>query len=330
MAGDSTVANDPLPLAVNLMPDGPAGRVAELARLAEDRGAVRCLVYDEGLHTRDVYVTLAAVAAATDRIPIGPGITNPFVRHPGATASAIATLDELSGGRAFLGLGAGGGLTLGPLAIDRVRPVSTVEEMVTTLRQLFAGERVDHRGETFSFQQAALGYGRPDIEIMLAGRGPRMTALGGRLADAFHLSYIHKELLGDHVRALRAAAGDRPFRVSYSTLIVTTDAEREAARAQLSFRIVDSPAEVRERIGMTDRHVAAIRGALAAGGPSAAAAEVDPAWLPAFVLTGSEAECGAELRAILADNHIDEYQLPVPSVEGAAAEIERAAALLST
>ncbi len=306
-----------LPLAVNLMPDGPAAQVAELARLAEDRGAVRCLVYDEGLHTRDVYITLAAVAGATERIPIGPGITNPFVRHPGATASAIATLDELSGGRAFLGLGAGGGLTLGPLAIDRVRPVSTVEEMVVTLRRLFAGERVDHEGATFSFHQAGLDYGRPDIEIMLAGRGPRMTALGGRLADAFHLSYIHKDLLGDHVRALRAAAGGRPFRVSYSTLIVTNDAEQEAARAQLSFRIVDSPAEVRERIGMTDEHVAAIRGALATGGPAAAAAEVDPAWLPGFVLIGSEAECGAELRAILADNDIDEFQFPVPSVAGA-------------
>ncbi len=322
--------SETLPLAVNLMPDGPAGQVAELARLAEDRGAARCLVYDEGLHTRDVYVTLGAVAAATTRMPIGPGITNPFVRHPGATASAIATLDELSGGRAFLGLGAGGGLTLGPLAIDRVRPVSTVEEMVTTLRRLFAGERDDHPGDTFSFNQAGLDYGRPGIEIMLAGRGPRMTALGGRLADAFHLSYIHKELLGDHVRALRAAAGERPFRISYSTLIVTSDAEQEAARAQLSFRIVDSPAEVRERIGMTDGHATAIRAALAAGGPTVAAAEVDPDWLPGFVLTGTEAECGAELRAILAENDIDEYQLPVPSVDGAAAEIERAADLLAT
>lgn len=324
-----------LPLSVNLMPDGPAARVAELARLAEDLGAARCLVYDEGLHTRDVHVTLAAVAAATERVPIGPGITNPFVRHPGATASAIATLDELSGGRAFLGLGAGGGLTLDPLAIERRRPVTAVEDMIVTLRRLFAGEVVDHDGPAFSFRHAHLDYARPGIEIICAGRGPRMTELGGRLADGFHLSYIHKDLLGDHVRALREAAASspgpggtaRPFRVSYSTMIVTSDAEAEAARAQLSFRLVDSPPEVKERLGMTPDHVAAIRAGLAEGGPTAAAAHIDPEWLPAFVVAGEPEACGRELRRILVDNDIDEYQLPLPSVEGAADRIEFAASL---
>jgi 5,10-methylenetetrahydromethanopterin reductase len=168
------VTVEPLPLAVNLMPDGPVTLVAELARLAEDLGAARCFVYDEGLHTRDVYVALAAVAAATERVAIGPGITNPFVRHPGATASAIATVDELSGGRAFLGLGAGGALTLSPLAIERRRPVAAIEDMVAALRGLFAGERVDRSGDTFAFDRATMGYGRADLEIVLAGRGPRV------------------------------------------------------------------------------------------------------------------------------------------------------------
>ena len=108
-----------VPLSVNLMPTGAIGDVVELAALAEQLGCRRCWVYDEGVHTRDVYVTLAAIATATDRIGLGPGITNPYVRHPGATASAVASLDELSGGRAFVGLGAGGALTLTP-------PVNTV------------------------------------------------------------------------------------------------------------------------------------------------------------------------------------------------------------
>ena len=76
-----------IPLSVNLMPEGPIGQVVELARLAEASGYRRCWVYDEGVHTRDVYVTLAAIAGATERVGLGPGITNPYVRHPGATAS---------------------------------------------------------------------------------------------------------------------------------------------------------------------------------------------------------------------------------------------------
>ncbi len=321
--------HDVLPLAVNLMPDGPVDRVAELAALAEDRGAARCFVYDEGLHTRDVYVALAAVAARTERVGLGPGITNPFVRHPGATASAIATLDEASGGRAVLGLGAGGGLTLGPLAIERRRPVAAVESMVRTLRRLFAGERVSHDGDAFGFAGAELHYGRPDVEIVLAGRGPRMLDLGGRLADGFNLSYVHKDLLGEHVRSLRAAAGDRPFLVGYSTMLVTTDADLEAARAQLTFRLVDSPDEVKERLGLTPERVAAIRRALGDGGPPAAARHIDPEWVSAFAVVGTVAQCGAELRRLLDTNGIDEYQLPLPSVDGAGERIEQAAAMLT-
>ena len=56
-------------------------------------------------------MTLGAVAAATSRVTIGPGITNAYTRHPGVTAAGIATLDDLSGGRAALGVGAGGSLT---------------------------------------------------------------------------------------------------------------------------------------------------------------------------------------------------------------------------
>jgi len=314
-----------LPMSVSLMPGAPVADVVDLAVLAEELGFERCWVYDEGLVTRDVYVTLTAIAARTSRIPLGPGITNPFVRHPGATAAAIASLDEFSGGRAFVGIGAGGGLTLDPLGIGRDRPATAVSEMVHCLRGLFAGERVDHDGHAFMFRDAKLDYARPDIDIILAGRGPRMTALGGRLADGFNLSYIHKDLLGTHARALRQASGNRPFRITYSTTIALTDEEHEAARAQLSFRLVDSPTEVKDLIGMTPEDVANIRSALADGGPTAAARHIDPAWVSAFIISGTAAECAAELATLMADNDIDEFQLPVLKVDGAARFVERAA-----
>ncbi len=316
-------------LSINLMPTARVAELVELAVLAEASGCSRCWVYDEGLATRDVYVTLAAIAGQTGSIPLGPGITNPFVRHPGATAAAIATLDEMSDGRAFLGVGAGGGLTLNPLAIERNRPLTAVREMVETLRRLFAGERVDHDGHAFSFNNAHLEYARPEIPIFMAGRGPRMTRLGGQLADGFNLSYIHKSLLGEHVLALREAAGDRPFLVTYSTMVATNEADIEVARAQLSFRLVDSPDSVKELIGMTPDHTDAIRASLAQGGPSLAAQHVDDEWIRSFVITGTDAECATELVALLTENKIDEFQLPVLSTGDAAALIERTAAMFT-
>ena len=314
-------------VSVNLMPDAPVRDVVDLAVLAEELGYSRCWVYDEGLVTRDVYVTLTAIAAATGRILLGPGITNPYVRHPGATAAAIASLDEYSDGRAFVGIGAGGGLTLGPLGIDRRRPLTAVSDMVDALRQLFAGRRVDHDGDTFSLRQASMSYGRADIPIILAGRGPKMTALGGQVADGFNLSYIHKDLLGGHARSLREAAAGRPFTISYSTMVATTDAEYDDVRAQLTFRLIDSPADVKDLIGMTDQQTDDIRAALAEGGPRQAARHVDPEWVPSFAIVGTPDECAAELTDLMTSNGIDEFQLPVLEAAGAAELIERTASM---
>ncbi|MCH2621917.1 MAG: LLM class flavin-dependent oxidoreductase, partial [Acidimicrobiales bacterium] len=85
---------------VNLIPEAPVSVIRELAVRAEELGYRRCWVYDEGLATRDVYVTLAAILQATSRLIVGPGVTNAYTRHPGQSAAAIATLAEMSGGRA--------------------------------------------------------------------------------------------------------------------------------------------------------------------------------------------------------------------------------------
>ena len=78
-----------------------------MAREAERLGAGVLLLADEGID-RDIYVVFAAIASATERITLVPGITNPFSRHPVATAAALASLEELAPGRVVAGLGAGG------------------------------------------------------------------------------------------------------------------------------------------------------------------------------------------------------------------------------
>jgi hypothetical protein len=78
---------------------------------------------------------------------------------------------------------------------------------------------------------------------------------------------------------------------------------------------------------MTDGQTEAIRVALRSGGPRAAAHLVDPGWVEHFAIIGTEDECASELGAVLHDNGIDEFQLPVLEVAGAARLIERTAAM---
>ncbi len=317
-------------LGVHLMPTAPVGQLVELAVFAESCGVTRCWLNDEGLNTRDPYVTLSAIAGRTERMLLGPGIANPYSRHPGITSAAIATLDEWSGGRAFLGLGAGGGMALGPLAIDRIQPRQTLEEMIVTTRSLWAGASVDHDGPAFSYRNARLPYGRADIPMFVAGRGPGVIDVAGRLADGCNLGYVHKSLLGPQVAGLRAQAAGRPFLITYTTMLVTSDEDMKAARAALTFRLIDSPPEVRDLVGVTPDHVRAIRADLASGGPTAAARHIEPGWVPQFMVVGSEAECADELSALLIASGIDEFQLPLSDPATGPALIERTAGWLDT
>ena len=88
-------------LSVNIMPISPAEEIAELVAFAESKGFSRCWVYDEGLNCegRICSSSLLILLTKTEKILVGPGITNAYVRHPGVTASAIATIDEFSDGK---------------------------------------------------------------------------------------------------------------------------------------------------------------------------------------------------------------------------------------
>lgn len=315
-----------------LMPEGPVGQIVEVAREAERLGFKRVWIPDEGLAARECYVTLAAIACATEQIEIGTGITNAYTRHPGTTAAAIATLDELSGGRAVLGVGAGGALTLDPLAIERTAPVGAVRNLISVARSLWRGDAVDSTAPTGSFRSARLDYGRSDIPVWLAGRGPKMMRMAGELGDGFIMSYMHKALIADHVSAVTEAAADaaraRP-KLAYMTLVATTDAQLESARAALTFRLVDSSPETRELIGLTEAIRVELREALAAGGPAGAAHLVRPEWVRQFVIAGSPAECARELNNLVAEHHLDEFQVSLNDLEAGPATLATIADLLA-
>jgi 5,10-methylenetetrahydromethanopterin reductase len=303
---------------VMLMPVTSVGRLAELAKLAEDLGYSRVWVPDEGLASRDVFVTMAAMASATKTIKIGTGIVNPYSRHPALIASAIAAIDELSGGRAFLGYGAGGSLTLEPLGIARSKPLSHVRNAIEASRRLLNGETVDMQSDTLTLNRAQLCTFRSDIEIWFAGRGPKMLKQAGEIADGVLLEFLHKPSLGEYVAQVRegAAIGGRHPKLCYSTMVITNPARIEEVRPHMTYRLVDSPPKVKELLGITDEDTAAIAAAMH-GGLEAAAKLIPDEWVDPFVIRGSVDECATELDTIMSTQGFDEFMLVVADMDGA-------------
>lgn len=170
-------------LGLLMLGDRPAAQLAQWARLAEAHGFEAVWVADERFY-RDVWTLLAVLAGATRRVRLGPCVTDPFARHPALTATAIATLDEISDGRAVLGLGAGVS-GFAELGIRPQKPARAIRETIALIRALLRGEEVDVAGETISFRSGRLGFEpmRAAIPVYVASNGPLGQQAAGALAE---------------------------------------------------------------------------------------------------------------------------------------------------
>ncbi len=318
-------------LLVNQIPAVPVTAVVELCREAERLGYGRCWVADQGLDTRDVYVTLTAVAQKTDTIRLGPGITNPYTRYPMMTAASIASLDELARGRAFHGIGAGGLDTLRPMGMNHQKPVTAVREMIQTTRALFRGEVVNYHGEMLHLDGARLDYARPGVEIWVAGRGNKMLMLGGELAHGVMLGFIHKEMLQDYVDLIRSGAarsGNTP-KLCYYAMMIPDEQMLERVRPYMFYLLVDSPPDVKARLGITAAELEAIHQVMVSEGLAEAGKLIKEEWIRPFALMGSVADCAAELTQLMTRYQFDEFVLPILDLATAHDLLARVAAALA-
>jgi len=132
---------------------------------------------------RDMYVTATVAAEHSTRAKIGTFVADPYSHHPALTASAIGTLDEVSGGRAILCIGAGG-TGFPAMGIKRAKPAQAIKEAVLVIRGLLRGETVDMQGEVIQFNHGRLNFTpRPDIPIYVATRGDLVLQTAGEVAD---------------------------------------------------------------------------------------------------------------------------------------------------
>jgi 5,10-methylenetetrahydromethanopterin reductase len=223
--------------------DLPVERYPELARQAEQAGFDAFWVSDD-LFLRSVWVILSAVARATDRIQLGTCIVNPFTQHPAEIAMAAATLDELSGGRALLGLSSGADDFLSWVGLRADRPLTAVSETIDALRKLFDGERRHPDGAFLSGWTDAAYLRFPvarRVPIYVGAMSPRMLALIGSMADGglpLLFPPEHFEAVVDHVRRGADAAGRDLASIDLAACIwCSISADRAAAERALREKI---------------------------------------------------------------------------------------------
>ena len=161
--------------------------VASGARLAEEMGFDYVGVADSQSLARELYVTLGVVAASTERVMLGPTVSNPLTRHQAVAASAIASINELSKGRAFMGLGSGDSAVLN-LGLRPAR-LAELHHYIQSVRDMLAGETAEYRGD-----RAHVRWSSTAIPIAMSAEGPLSLAMAGSVADA---AIIHTGLTTD-------------------------------------------------------------------------------------------------------------------------------------
>ncbi|MXY73116.1 MAG: LLM class flavin-dependent oxidoreductase, partial [Dehalococcoidia bacterium] len=167
------------------------GFVADVQR-AEELGWGYALIPWNPLSRRDPYMELAIAAGRTSRIKLGLLLDNPVLHHPAVSASSIATLDIMSGGRALLTLGVGD-TAVRWLGLRPAR-MAELEESTVLARRLLAGEEVD----VGAVRPAQLLHARP-VPVWIAAGGPKTIEMAGRVADGVFLR------VGRHPENLRTA-----------------------------------------------------------------------------------------------------------------------------
>ena len=279
-----------------------------LAELAEQAGFDRVSCADN-LFMRPVWPVLAAAAGVTRRVEIGPLVTHPVASHPAVTAAHVALLDELSSGRAFLGIGRG---TLAEqVGMAPRRPVTAVRESIEVIARLLRGDRRGFPGAVFSLAAgAALRWTppRPRVPVIVGTAGPKLAEVAGELADEVNVGFLlnpaHLPVVRRHLEGGATKAGRDPSRLVLGVGPLTAvDADREVARALARRHLVPIlPALAgRGEFPRVDAgELAAIDAALRRGDVEGAGRHVSPATLDAYCLAGTPADLIPRVEALLA------------------------------
>ena len=284
----------------------PMQRYPALARAVEAQPLLHELTVHDIVWWRPVWPILTLIAAATERVLVGPDVTHPYLRHPADTAANVAALDELSGGRAVLGLGSGS--MLAPLGIAADRPLTAVRECAELVQRLLARDRTPYEGRVFRAEEQAEFFWeplRPRVPVFVGAFAPRMVESAAAWADELRPPGVWETgFFADLKRRAEraaAAAGNTGFRVGCDVWLSLHD-DRATARALGRRILAPFLAHVKpmsDFYEIDQAELAAVAAGVAAGRVAEAAEHVSDRTLDTFVAAGDAADVAAGLARLV-------------------------------
>lgn len=294
------------------MPDYPLADSIAMARTADELGFYAFYVADETWH-RDGWLLLAAAADKTKNIRLGPNLTHVILRDPAMICQTIATLDELTGGRAECVVSCGNPALLRQHGIDAMsrRPVPRVREALGVMRTLLAEGAITHQGEFFTYDglfTLARPVQNPFPLKMGAMAGPYSFEIAGQIADGMHhaLGYSKEnyEYVAHHLQLGLDKSGRTLDDFDFGALVVFLVSEdgaaaKAAATTLVAFYLSSMPDNLLARHGITRADVAPILAALDAGQIDTAIDLTSPELVETFSIAGTPEQCVAKLKAAI-------------------------------
>jgi len=191
-----------LSFGMTVMPDPPYRRFIDLMQLAEQQGFDIGWTYDSHVLWQESTPTLALAAKSTSTIKLGHMVTNPGTREPTVLASAYATLQDISDGRMVMGIGRGDSARryIGQEPV----PIRRFEEALQMIKPFMNGEKVQ-----WNDRELELAWVRtelPEIEMHVAGYGPKALAVAGRTGDGVIIQLADPDIIQWIMATARAAA----------------------------------------------------------------------------------------------------------------------------
>ena len=232
--------------------DPPASTVVELARKAEDAGFGYVWTFDSHLLWQEPFVIYSQILAATQRVIVGPMVTNPGTRDWTVIASQFATLNEMFGNRTICGIGRGDSAlrTLGA----KPGTIAEMKQCVEVVRALARGETVEYRGQQLKFEWVDNGA----LDVWVAAYGPRALAATGEVGDGYILQLADPDIAEWMITAVRRAAeqaGRDPMAIKFcvaAPAYVGDDLEHQREQTRWFGGMVGNHvADIVERYGST-------------------------------------------------------------------------------